>query len=93
LPWEVAVACGLLLMAISVERRIRTAWTNALLGQNLPGEIREISDLIPRGLLPILNAAVIIVGFLLILVGAPPVILLSLVLLVFLAAVEVTFRG
>ena len=57
LPWEVAVACGLLLMAISVERRIRTAWTNALLGQNLPGEIREISDLIPRGLLPILDAA------------------------------------
>jgi hypothetical protein len=93
LPWEVAVACGLLLMAISVERRIRTAWTNALLGQNLPGEIREISDLIPRGLLPILNAAVIIVGFLLILVGAPPVILLSLVLLVFLAAVEVTVRA
>ena len=93
LPWEVAVACGLLLMAISVERRIRTAWTNALLGQNLPGEIREISDLIPRGLLPILDAAVIIVGFLLILVGAPPVILLSLVLLVFLAAVEVTVRA
>ena len=35
----------------------------------------------------------IIIGFLLILVGAPPVILLSLALLVFLAAVEVTVRA
>jgi CDP-glycerol glycerophosphotransferase (TagB/SpsB family) len=93
LPWGIAVACGLLLVAITVERRIRAAWTNALLGQNLPGEIREISDLIPRGLLPILDALVIIVSFLLILLGAPPVILLGLVALVFLAAVEVTVRA
>ena len=35
----------------------------------------------------------IIIGFLLILVGAPPVILLSLALLVFLAAVDVTVRA
>jgi CDP-glycerol glycerophosphotransferase (TagB/SpsB family) len=93
LTWGISAACGLLLMAIAVERRIRAAWTNALLGQNLPGEIREISDLIPRGLLPILDAVVIIAGFLLILVDAPPVILLSLVALVFLATVEVTVRA
>ena len=53
-----------------------------------------ISDLIPRGLLPIMDAAVIIIGFLLILGGAPPMILLSLVALVFLSPlVEVTVRA
>jgi CDP-glycerol glycerophosphotransferase (TagB/SpsB family) len=93
LSWAVAAACGMLLMAIAVERRIKTAWTNALLGRNLPGKTREISDLIPRGLLPIMVAAVIIIGFLLILVDAPRVILLALFGLVFLAAVEITIRA
>ncbi len=89
----VAVSCGMLLIAIAVERRIKTAWTNALLGRNLPGKIRDISDLIPRGLLPITVAVVIIVGFLLILVGAPSVILLTVVGLVFIAAAEITIRA
>jgi CDP-glycerol glycerophosphotransferase (TagB/SpsB family) len=89
----IAAACGMLLMAIAVERRIKTAWTNALLGRNLPGKIREISDLIPRGLLPIAVAIVIIISFLLILVGAPRVILLTVVGLVFIAAVEITIRA
>jgi len=93
LPWALAAACGMLLMAIAVERRIKTAWTNALLGWNLPGKTREISDLIPRGLLPIMVAAVIIIGFLLILINAPSVILLAMFGLVFLAAVEITIRA
>ena len=93
LSWPAAAACGMLLMAIVVERRIRAAWVNALLGRNLPGQIREISDLIPRGLLPILNAVVIIIGFLLILAGAPAMILLALGALIFLAALEVTIRA
>ena len=93
LSWPVAAACGMLLMAIVVERRIRAAWGNTLLGHNLPGQIREISDLIPRGLLPILDAVVIIIGFLLILAGAPAMILLALGALIFLAALEVTIRA
>ena len=93
LSGAVTAACGMLLMAIAVERRIKTAWTNALLGRNLPGKIREISDLIPRGLLPITVAVVIIISFLLILVGAPSVILLTVVGLVFIAAVEITIRA
>jgi hypothetical protein len=93
LSWQVVVACAMLLLAIVVERGISAAWGNAVLGVNLPGAFREISDLIPRGLLPILNAVVIIIGFLLILVSAAPLILLTLVGLVFIAAVEVTVRA
>jgi hypothetical protein len=93
LSWVVAAACALLLMMIVVERRIRAAWGNGLVGKNLPGALREISDLIPRGLLPILNGLVIIIGFALILVGAPPLILLILVGVIFVAAVEVTVRA
>jgi CDP-glycerol glycerophosphotransferase (TagB/SpsB family) len=93
LSWEVAAACALLLMMIVVERRIRAAWGNGLVGENLPGALREISDLIPRGLLPILNGLVIIIGFALILVGAPPLILLILVGVIFIAAAEVTVRA
>ena len=93
LSWPVVTACAMLLLAIVVERSIRAAWANALLGRNLPGAFREITDLIPRGLLPILDAAMIIIGFLLILAGAAPLILLILVGLAFLAAVEVTVRA
>jgi CDP-glycerol glycerophosphotransferase (TagB/SpsB family) len=93
LSWQVVVACAMLLLAIAVERGISAAWGNAVLGVNLPGAVREITDLIPRGLLPILNAVVIIIGFLLILTGAVPLILLTLVGLVFIAAVEVTVRA
>ena len=93
LSWPVVTACAMLLLAIVVERRIKAAWSNALLGRNLPGAFREITDLIPRGSLPILDAALIIIGFLLILAGAAPLILLILVGLAFLAAVEVTVRA
>jgi len=93
LSWQVAAACGMLLMAIVVERRIRAAWGSAPPGQNLPGAIREISDLVPRGLLPILGAVVIIVGFLLILLGAASMILLALVSLIFIGALEITVRA
>jgi CDP-glycerol glycerophosphotransferase (TagB/SpsB family) len=93
LSWQVVVACAMLLLAIVVERGISAAWGNAVLGVNLPGAVREITDLIPRGLLPILNAVVIIIGFLLILASAAPLILLTLVGLVFIAAVEVTVRA
>ena len=93
LSWEVAAACGMLLMVIVVERRIRAAWGSAPLGQNLPGALREISDLIPRGLLPIVDSVVIIIGFLLILAGAPPMILLVLVGIVFIGALEITVRA
>jgi CDP-glycerol glycerophosphotransferase (TagB/SpsB family) len=91
--WQVAAACAMLLLAIVVERRIRAAWGNGLVGRNLPGALREISDLIPRGLLPIVDGVVIIAGFLLILVAAPALILLMLVGLAFIAAVEVTIRA
>jgi CDP-glycerol glycerophosphotransferase (TagB/SpsB family) len=93
LSWEVVAGCAMLLMAIVVERRIRAAWSNGLLGQNLPGAFQEIADLIPRGLLPILDALVIIIGFLLILAEAPSLILLVLVAAVFIAAAEITVRG
>ena len=93
LSWQVVVACAMLLLAIVVERGISAAWGSAVLGVNLPGAVREITDLIPRGLLPILNAVVIIIGFLLILAGGAPLILLTLVGLVFIAAVEVTVRA
>jgi hypothetical protein len=83
----------MLLLAIVVERGISAAWGSAVLGVNLPGAVREITDRIPRGLLPILNAVVIIIGFLLILAGGAPLILLTLVGLVFIAAVEVTVRA
>ncbi|HKN42767.1 MAG TPA: hypothetical protein VJW23_02500, partial [Propionibacteriaceae bacterium] len=93
LSWHLAAACALLLMMIVVERRIRAAWGTGLVGENLPGALREISDLIPRGLLPILNGLVIIIAFALILVGAPPLILLILVGAIFIAAAEVTVRA
>jgi CDP-glycerol glycerophosphotransferase (TagB/SpsB family) len=93
LSWQVVVACAMLLLVIVVERGINAAWGNAGLGVNLPGAVREITDLIPRGLLPILNAVVIIIGFLLLLASAAPLILLTLVGLVFIAAVEVTVRA
>jgi CDP-glycerol glycerophosphotransferase (TagB/SpsB family) len=93
LSWQVVVACAMLLLAIVVERGITAAWGSAVLGVNLPGAVREITDLIPRGLLPMLNAVVIIIGFLLILAGGAPLILLTLVGLVFIAAVEVTVRA
>ena len=93
LSWQVAIACALLLVAIVVERRIRAAWGNGLVGQNLPGAFREIADLVPRGLLPILVGLMIIIGFLLILVDAPSLILLTLACLVFVAALEVTVRA
>jgi CDP-glycerol glycerophosphotransferase (TagB/SpsB family) len=93
LSWQVVVACAMLLLAIVVERGISAAWGSAVPGVNLPGAVREITDRIPRGLLPILNAVVIIIGFLLILAGGAPLILLTLVGLVFIAAVEVTVRA
>jgi CDP-glycerol glycerophosphotransferase (TagB/SpsB family) len=93
LSWQIAAACGLLLISIVVERRIRAAWGNGLVGRNLPGALREITDVIPRGLLPILDSSVIIIGFLLILVGAPSLILLTLVGLAFIAALQVTVRA
>jgi CDP-glycerol glycerophosphotransferase (TagB/SpsB family) len=93
LSWPVVATCGMLLMAIVVERRIRAAWGGALVGRNLPTALREISDLIPRGLLPILDGVVIIVGFLLILAGASSMILLALVFLIFIGTVEITVRA
>jgi CDP-glycerol glycerophosphotransferase (TagB/SpsB family) len=93
LSWQVVAACAMLLLAIVVERGISAAWGSAVLGVNLPGAVREITDLIPRGLLPMLNAVVIIIGFLLILAGSAPLILLTLVGLVFIAALEGTVRA
>jgi CDP-glycerol glycerophosphotransferase (TagB/SpsB family) len=93
LSWQITGACAMLLLAIVAERRIRAAWGNGLVGRNLPGALREISDLIPRGLLPLVEGAVIIAGFVLILVGAAMLILLILAALIFIAAVEVTVRA
>ena len=83
----------MLLIATVAERRIRAAWGTAPLGRNLPDALREVDDLIPRGLLPIMAALVIITGYLLILVDAPPVILLGLAVLVFAGALQVTVRA
>jgi lysylphosphatidylglycerol synthetase-like protein (DUF2156 family) len=93
LTWHVAVACGMLLMATGVERRIRAAWGSPPVGLNLPAALREMSDLIPRGLLPIVIVVVIIIGFFLIMASAAPMILLILVLLIFIAALEITIRA
>jgi len=93
LSWPVVAACGMLLMAIVVERRIRAAWGSPLVGRNLPAALREISDPIPRGLLPIVEGVVIIVGFLLILAGADLMILLGLVFLISIGAVEITIQA
>ena len=93
LSWPVIAACGMLLIATVVERRIRAAWGTAPLGRNLPDALREVDDVIPRGLLPIMAALVIIIGFLLILIDAPPVILLSLAVLVLVGALQVTVRA
>ena len=93
LSWQASAACGMLLIAIVVERRIRAAWSTALLGQNLPDALRDVSDVIPRGLLPIIDGLVIIIGFLLILGGAPPMILLALTGLALVAALQVTVRA
>ena len=93
LSWQVATACGMLLIAIVVERRIRVAWGTAPLGRNLPNGLREVSDVIPRGLLPIAGSLLIIIGFLLILGGAPAMILLGLAALAVAGAVQVTVRA
>jgi CDP-glycerol glycerophosphotransferase (TagB/SpsB family) len=93
LSWQVAAACGLLLISIVVERRIRAAWSTGSLGQHLPDALHDVSDVIPRGLLPMMNGLLIIIGFLLILVGAPPMILLALTGLVLVGALQVTVRA
>jgi CDP-glycerol glycerophosphotransferase (TagB/SpsB family) len=93
LSWQTALACAILLVAIVVERRIRAAWGSAPPGQNLPDALREIADLIPRGLLPIVAGVVIIIGFLLILAHAAPMILLALGVLIFFGALEITVRA
>jgi CDP-glycerol glycerophosphotransferase (TagB/SpsB family) len=93
LSWQTAAACAILLMAIVVERRIRAAWGSAPPGRNLPDALREIADFIPRGLLPIVDCLVIIIGFLLILAHATPMILLALGALIFLGALEITVRA
>ena len=93
LSWPVSAACGMLLIATVAERRIRAAWGTAPLGRNLPDALREVDDLIPRGLLPIMAALVIITSYLLILIDAPPVILLCLAVLVLVSAVLVTARA
>jgi CDP-glycerol glycerophosphotransferase (TagB/SpsB family) len=93
LSWQIATACGMLLIATVVERRIRAAWANGVLGRNLPGGMREISDVIPRGLLPVIVALLIITGFLLILGGAPTMILLGLAALAVAEAFQVTVRA
>jgi CDP-glycerol glycerophosphotransferase (TagB/SpsB family) len=93
LSWQVATACGMLLMTIVVERRIRAAWGSPPVGLNLPAALREMSDLIPRGLSPIACGVVIIIGFLLIMARAAPMIFLILVLLIFIGALEITVRA
>jgi CDP-glycerol glycerophosphotransferase (TagB/SpsB family) len=93
LSWPVVAACAMLLMAIVAERRIRAAWGSALVGRNLSDALRDISDPIPRGLLPIVDSVVIIVGFLLILADAALMILLALVFLIFVGAAEVTIQA
>ena len=93
LSWPGIAACGMLLIATVVERTIRTAWGTAPLGRNVPDAVREVDDVIPRGLLPIMVALVIISSFLLILVDAPPVIFLSLAVLVLVGALQVTVRA
>jgi CDP-glycerol glycerophosphotransferase (TagB/SpsB family) len=93
LSWAVIAACGMLLIATVVERRVRAAWGTAPLGHNLPDELHEVDDVIPRGLLPIMAALVIIIGFLLILVDAPAVILVCLAVLVLVSALHVTIRA
>jgi CDP-glycerol glycerophosphotransferase (TagB/SpsB family) len=91
--WPVIAACGMLLIATVVERRIRAAWGTAPLGRILPDGLREVQDVIPRGLLPIMAALVIIISFLLILIDVPPVILMCLAVLVLLSALHVTVRA
>ena len=93
LSWPGIAACGMLLIATVVERTIRAAWGTAPLGRDVPDAVREVDDVIPRGLLPIMAALVIITGFLLILVDAPPVIFLSLAVLVLVGALQVTARA
>ena len=93
LSWPSAAACGMLLVAIVVERRIRSAWSSALLGRNLPGALHEMSDLIPRGLMPLVEGLVIIIGFVLVWIGASPMILLGLGSLVLIGVIEVTVRA
>jgi CDP-Glycerol:Poly(glycerophosphate) glycerophosphotransferase len=93
LSWLVAVGCGMLLIAIVLERRIRAAWGTPALGRNLPDALREVSEVIPRGLLPIVDSVLIIIGFLLILAGAPSIILLLLAGLALIGALEVTARA
>jgi CDP-glycerol glycerophosphotransferase (TagB/SpsB family) len=93
LSWPVIAACGMLLVATVAERRIRAAWGTAPLGRNLPDALREVDDLLPRGLLPIMAALVIITGYLLILIGAPLVILACLALVVLVGALQVTVRA
>ncbi|HJV13789.1 MAG TPA: CDP-glycerol glycerophosphotransferase family protein [Propionibacteriaceae bacterium] len=91
--WQVAAACGVLLIAIVGEKRIRAAWGSTPLGQNLPDALQEISDLIPRGLLTLADSAVLIIGFALISAGAHPMILLALAVLTFVGALEITTRA
>ena len=88
-----AVAVGVILAVIAVERRIRSAWGGGMLVRNLPAALKKINQLVPRGLLPLIGSLVIIIGFVAVSTGWPAIIVLVLATLFGLIAVEIIVRA
>ncbi|MCW2810732.1 MAG: hypothetical protein JWP61_1190, partial [Friedmanniella sp.] len=91
--WPVALALVLTLAAVAVERRIRSAWGRVgLTARNLPEALPPIAEPVPRGLLPLLNALVLIAGAVAVLIGVPLLLVLP-ALVVAAATVDSTVRA
>ena len=76
-----------------MERRIRAAWGGGLRVHNLPAALRQIGQLVPRGLLPLVGAAINLLGFALLLAGPSLTIMIVAAVLLGLVALEVVGRA
>ena len=90
---EYAVAVGVIVAVIAVERRIRSAWGGGMLVRNLPAALKRIDQLVPRGLLPLIGSLVIIIGFVTVSTGWPAIIVLVLAAVFGLIALEIIVRA
>ena len=91
--WPYLAAAAALLIGAAVERRIRSAWEEGLLARNLPRALAETTELIPRGVLPLLAELTAILALIVLGLNLPPILVAVLGAAVLLVVAEVTLRS
>ena len=91
--WPYLAAAAALLIGAAVERRIRSAWGAGLLARNLPRALAETTELIPRGVLPLLAELTAILALIVLGLNLPPILVAVLGAAVLLVVAEVTLRS